>query len=163
MDRELICRLYGQYGRALYLYLHAMAGDRAQDLLQETFLKAMLSLPPGHPNVRAWLYTVARNLCISDLRREGRTASLEDYGERDGGDGVVEEVLTDEKHRLLYQALGTLEPRRREVLELMYFSGLAQKEIAAVLRTSPENVRTLAYRAKRELRRYMEENGYELS
>lgn len=163
MDRELICRLYGQYGRALYLYLYAMAGDKAQDLLQETFLKAMLSLPPGHPNVRAWLYTVARNLCISDLRREGRTASLEDCGEGSHGDGVVEKVLTDEKHRLLYQALGTLEPRRREVLELMYFSGLAQKEIAAVLRISPENVRTLACRAKRELRRYMEENGYELS
>lgn len=163
MDPELIQRLYRQYGRQLYLYLYAMAGDRAQDLLQETFLKAILSLPQGHPNVRAWLYMVARNLCFSEMRREKPLRSLEDCEELTAGDKVVEEVLLDERYRLLYRALGTLEPRKREVLEMMYFGGLTQKEIGAVLHVSPENVRTLALRAKRELRKYMEENGYELS
>ena len=46
---------------------------------------------------------------------------------------------------------------------MQYFGGLSQKEIAAVLHLTPENVRVLSYRAKRELKAYMEENDYDLS
>lgn len=46
---------------------------------------------------------------------------------------------------------------------MQYFGELSQKEIAAILKMTPENVRVLSYRAKRELRVYMEENNYDLS
>lgn len=76
---------------------------------------------------------------------------------------MLEKLISEERRRKLYQALGTLDGKKREVLEMQYFGGLSQKEIAAVLHLTPENVRVLAYRAKRELKAYMEENDYDLS
>ena len=59
--------------------------------------------------------------------------------------------------------MGRLEPRRREVLTLQYYGGLSQKEIAALLHMSHENVRVLSLRARRELKKWMEEDGYDFS
>ena len=64
---------------------------------------------------------------------------------------------------MLYKALENIAHTKREVLTLQYFCGLSQKEIAATLRLSPENVRILSYRGKKELRKFLEENGYDIS
>ena len=58
--------------------------------------------------------------------------------------------------------MNELEERKREILLMQYFGGLSQKEIAAILKMTPENVRVLAYRAKKQLRNEMEGDGYEL-
>lgn len=55
-----------------------------------------------------------------------------------------------------------LPDRQREILELFYFSELSIKEIAEIMRLTSQNVRVLAYRAKKKLREYMEVKGYEL-
>ena len=57
--------------------------------------------------------------------------------------------------------MGELEPRRREVLSLQYFSGLSQKQIASLLNMSHENVRVLSLRARRELKQKLEADGYD--
>jgi len=75
----------------------------------------------------------------------------------------LELYLRTEKHRLLMEKLASLEPRRREVLSLQYFGGLSQKEIAALLHLSHENVRVLSLRARRELKQKLEEDGYDFS
>ena len=64
MDNEVIAGFYRQYRSEIYLYLYSLCKSRelTEDLLQETFLKAILSLQNNHANVRAWLYMVARNL-----------------------------------------------------------------------------------------------------
>ena len=71
MDGQVLLRLYEAYGRELFLYLYSLCKSRetAEDLMQETFVKALLSLPDGHANVRAWLYMVARNLYYDMCRR----------------------------------------------------------------------------------------------
>ena len=51
---------------------------------------------------------------------------------------------------------------KREILLLHYFSGMAYRDIAALLGRSGENVRVLSYRAKKELKQYMEECGYDV-
>ena len=56
-----------------------------------------------------------------------------------------------------YQAIRRLEVKKREVIQMQYFGGMSQKEIAAVLHITPENVRVLAYRAKKELKKDLEE------
>ena len=55
MDNEILLKLYSLYQKELYLYLYSFCGDRhlAEDLLHETFLKALLALPDGHTNMRA--------------------------------------------------------------------------------------------------------------
>ena len=76
---------------------------------------------------------------------------------------VLDGILKEEKSKILYRAMNSLERRKREILLMQYFGGLSQKEIAAILKITPENVRVLSYRAKRELRIYMEEQNYDLS
>lgn len=167
MNKELLGRLYLMYQKEIRLYLYSLCRNAAltEDLLQETFLKALLSLPDDHTNMKAWLYLVARNLCFNYLKRENRMASLEDAPETDdeGTQALFEQIFVSERNRILYQALGRLDTRKREIIQMQYFGGLSQKEIAAILHMTPENVRVLAYRAKRELKSYLEVLGYDVS
>lgn len=167
MDNELLRQLYRKYQRELYLYLFSLckSHELAEDLLQETFLKALLSLPDGHTNMRAWLYLVARNLYFNTWKKEKQKIPLESVLElRDEkAEAMLEQLLGEERSRLLYYALQQLDTAKREVLILQYFGGVSQKDIAAILHITPENVRVLAYRGKRELKSYMEGNGYDIS
>lgn len=169
MNHQLLQKLYETYGKEIYLYLCSLCGSRsmAEDLRQETFLKAILSLPENHTNMRAWLYMVARNLCFNSLKREKRLVSMEEMPEwgrmDDNTTDIADLLIADENIRILYQALSELKGQQREILVMHYFGRLTQKEIAAVLHLTPENVRVLSYRAKRELRSYMEGKGYDIS
>ena len=167
MDNRLLKQLYQKYQKEIYLYLYSLCKNRelAEDLTQETFLKAILSLPDEHTNVRAWLYMVGRNLYFNYRKKAGKELTLEDVDESVYAESltVLEHLLLDERRRLLFQALQHLKEEQREVLMLQYFGGLSQKEIAALLRKTPENIRILAYRGKNKLREYMEANGYDIS
>lgn len=168
MDNRLLRQLYQKCQKEIYLYLYSLCKNRdlAEDLVQETFLKAILSLPDDHTNMRAWLYMVARNLYFNYRKKESKNVSLEDIGDNlmdDMSSEVLEHLLLDERRRLLYQALQHINESKREILTLQYFGGLSQKEIAALLRKTPENIRILAHRGKKELREYMEANGYDIS
>ena len=137
---------------------------QAEDLMQECFLRAILSLRDDHGNMRAWLYRVARNLLADHLRSHRDGISLDELTETaSDAPGPLALYLRTERHRLLMKELASLEPRRREVLSLQYFGGLNQKEIAALLHLSHENVRILSLRARRELKQRLEEDGYDFS
>lgn len=167
MENELLRQLYRKYRRELYLYLYSLCKNHelAEDLLQETFLKALLALPDGHTNMRAWLYMVARNLFFNYHKKEKYIAGMEAVTEiaDEDAEEMLERLFVEERSRLLYQALQRLDTTKREVLILQYFAELTQKDIAAILHLTPENVRVLGYRGKRELRKYMEEIGYDIS
>lgn len=97
------------------------------------------------------------------MKRENRKASLKNPVEPAWEDTVLEQFIQKEQYRELYRALSQLSFLKREVLQLQYFSGLPLKEIAGILQVSPENARVLSHRAKRELRAFMEEEGYGIS
>lgn len=164
MNKRILQQLYADYGKEILLYLYSLCKDRdmAEDLMQETFEKALLSLSENHTNMRAWLYLVARNLCFNAMKRERRNVALEEAGENAIGYDILEELIKKDQHRMLYQALMQLASPKREILQLQYFSGLSLKEIARVLQISPENVRVLSCRARKELRAKLEEKGYEI-
>lgn len=167
MDNELLRQLYRKYQKELYLYLYALCKNHevAEDLLQETFLKALLALSEEHINMRAWLYMVARNLFYNDMKRRKRETLVEEMAElcEDEGAGIPDVFIEKEQTRLLYRGLQKLDRAKREVLTMQYFGGLSQKEIAAILHITPENVRVLAYRGRHELKKYLEGNGYDIS
>lgn len=166
MDNEVIASFYRQYRSEIYLYLYSLCKSRelTEDLLQETFLKAILSLQNNHANVRAWLYMVARNLYFNYIKKEKNNVVLEELEEYDVNkkEDLLNEILKEEQKYLLYKALGKIETQKREVLELQYFAGFSQKEIAMMLHTSPENVRVLSYRGKKEIKKYLEAKNYEI-
>lgn len=162
MEQKLLTLVYEKYHRELYLYIYSLSRNHhiAEDLTQETFLKALLSLPEEHTNIRAWLYMVARNLFFNYREKASRNVSLEEEMKRsDEEKDLLANMIENERKLQLYQALKKLDMKKREILLLQYFGDLSQKEIAAVLHITPENVRVLAYRAKKELKKYMEQQG----
>lgn len=163
MDTNALREFYGRYSKELYLYIYSLCRSKeiSEDICQETFLKAMLSLPSHHTNPRAWLYTVGRNLCINHLKREACRADMEEFALHDCED-VIEKIIYIEKKQKLYKAMQRIDSRKREVLVLQYFAGLSQKEISAVMNLTPENVRILGYRGKREIKKIMEADGYDI-
>ena len=71
MDKALLKELYQRYGAEIFRYLHAMCRDRllAEDIMQDAFCRALISLPTSHVNARAWLYMVGRNLLINEMKK----------------------------------------------------------------------------------------------
>ena len=113
--------------------------------------------------MRAWLYMVARNLFYNQQKKKSKeilTEEQNDIPEESTNGDLLENILAEESRRLLYQSIQKLEVRKREIIQMQYFGGMSQKEIAAILYITPENVRVLAYRAKKELKKYLE--SYEM-
>lgn len=164
MDSNLLQQVYRKYSKEIYAYIFTLCRDRSltEDLVQETFLKAILSLPDAHENVRAWLYMVARNLYFNHVKKTARETGEPDESVKDESPATEETVISRLMKQELYRALLKLEDVKREVILMQYFSGIPQKEIAAILHLSPENVRVISYRAKKELKKLMEEQGYDV-
>ncbi len=143
--------IYRQYSGKVYLYLYSLCRSSAlaQDLAQETFYRAMLSLGSGQ-DVLPWLMKVARNLFFDECRKRKRL-SIEEAGELPDGSDVLQAVITSEKNRKLYAEIQKLPALEREAVTLYYFGGLDQKQTAQQLGISYANVRTLLHRARKKL------------
>ena len=154
--------LYQRYYKELYIFVFSLCGSESvtDDILQDTFLKALLTLKDSHTNMRAWLYMVARNLYYNYYNRQKKQMTIEasDFehaameihisGREDLiQSDILEEVLQKEEKKQLLQ--------KKEVILLQYFGDFSQKEIAAMLKITPGNVKVLSYRAKKELKEYL--------
>jgi RNA polymerase sigma-70 factor (ECF subfamily) len=112
---------------------------------------------------RAWLFGIARNAALDELRRRRRGATLpsEPSGDpRQGGPVIATEraATTDPIERIAVRsALATLAPRERELVALKFFAGLSNQEIAAVVGVSESNAGTRVHRVVEKLRRACDE------
>lgn len=162
MDGKLLSILYEKYSREILLYVYSLSHswEVAEDITQEVFIKAILSLPDSNSNVRAWLYTVARNLSFNYMRRMKYNENLVEKLSKglSRQEHTLATIIEDERNRELYDAINSLDARYREVLILQYYQGLSQKEISKILQISPENVRVLVHRAKAKLKEYLEKD-----
>ena len=170
MDNDVLAVVYRIYSREIYLYLYGLSHNRqlSEDLMQETFVKALITVGTADMGIRAWLYKVARNLYFNTYRKDKRLIigleNVENKAEirEEIEESPLSKLLTTEREEALYKALNKLEGKKREVLLLQYFSGLSGKDIAKLLDITTENVRILAFRGKKELKLYLEEAGYEI-
>lgn len=150
---------------------------RAEDVLQETWLKVVRSAPEYETKARftTWLYTIARNLCVDSARKESyrQAASLEaptsgvegedgrPLGEAlpDGGASPERGAHNARVRPLLERALAGLPDEQREVFVLREYSGIPFKEIAEVTGVSENTVKSRMRYALEGLRRRLAELG----
>ena len=146
---------------------------RAEDLLQETWLKVIRGSREYEPKARftTWLYTIARNLCVDSARRESfREVVPLEAPQRDGAppmaewlaDGRPEPDRAAHSARLrplLEQALMSLPKEQREVFVLREYSGVPFKEIASVVGMSENTVKSRMRYALEGLRKRLRELG----
>jgi RNA polymerase sigma-70 factor (ECF subfamily) len=146
-----LAHLFQQYHESLVRMLYRRTGDRdrAEDLAQETFARAVAA-PPNNP--RPWLFAVALNLVREDGRRnvrQGRRLELLRAEEHEPS-GPVEDLERNERSAAVRAALATLNERDREAL-LLKAEGFNYEEIAATLGLSKGAVGTTLARARRRL------------
>ena len=155
MENNTWKALFAQYERPLYLYALSLTKNKqdAEDLLQETFVKAYLSYEAGG-SVKAWLITVLRNEFFNLQRR--RKKELLDDGETvlnhtPACDDPLDNLIREEERRMLFQAIRQLPTSMKTVLiESVYFQ-MKDDEIAALHGLTAENVRQIRSRAKKKL------------
>jgi RNA polymerase sigma-70 factor (ECF subfamily) len=171
-DREAFGPIYTRYFPRVYGYLRVALRDRdeAEDLTQEVFANALARIGKykrGARPFRAWLFTIARNEAINQLRRSGRL-EVEDPAELDARrDQAVED---DEPESLaidwikdpdLLLFVERLPDPQRQVLAMRYLLGLRTQEIARVLDRTPNDVSKLQHRALEFLRERLKAIGRE--
>lgn len=139
---RLLEQLFERWRGPLYGHLCRMVGDaeRAEELLQDVFLRAYCALPrlPAGANQRAWLYRIAANAAHDHLRRQRLRAWLplpdEERSSATEGAGPAAEASPDLDEALAVQAaLQTLKPIYRQALLLYSIEGLSLAELAEVL------------------------------
>src|SRR5918994_2830566 len=125
----------------VYAYVATLLRDRgaAEDVTAAAFERAyrkQRSYRADRGSERAWLFGIARNAALDELRRRRRTAAL--TAEPADLDAAAAEEGADAALRraAVRTALGALEPRERELIALKFHAGLANAELAAVLGVS---------------------------
>ena len=129
--------------------------DRADDLVQETLVKAWSNLGSfvEGTNLPAWLFTILRNIYYSEYRKRRREVPDDTLGEQGDGAPPVDERLSREHDlSLLQQALRQLPEGKRDVLLLSRFQNLQYSEIGKLLGCEPGAVKLRVFRALKELR-----------
>jgi RNA polymerase sigma-70 factor (ECF subfamily) len=160
-DREAFALLYMRYFDRVYGYLRLVLRDahEAEDASQHVFLKLLEALPRyearGKP-FRAWLFTIARNRAVSQLRLAGRSevADLSELESNESAHLASDDlsVLDWISDRELHLFIDRLPLAQRQVLFLRYFAGMSMAEIATALGETGETVRKRHARALRFLR-----------
>ena len=170
--------LLRRHRTAVFNFILRFTGDRtkAEDLLQETWLKVVRSAPQYETKAKftTWAFTIARNLCVDLKRREvfRKTESLdgtagEGEDERPAHEPASEEPSANPERsahaaRLrpaVEKALASLPPEQREVFVLREISGLAFKEIAEATGTPENTVKSRMRYALEGLRRSLDAQG----
>jgi RNA polymerase sigma-70 factor (ECF subfamily) len=157
-DRERLSILFDTHEDKLYRLARrlTMSAEEAEDLVQDTFLKAahaVASIPTGSPNEEAWLTRVLVNARKDQWRRAGvrkRAAPLLHVDSAAAASTPESALLAK---RAVWAALDALSPRRRAIVILSELDGLTPDAIAARLGVAVMTVRWHLSLARRELRR----------
>lgn len=156
-ERDALEQLYHQTRAAVYgMALSILKNPHdAQDVAQDTFVRVWECAPQycakGSP--MAWILTIARNLALTKLRRDGRHVELDEaQWEAIPADAPN---VTPEDRCLLQTALAALSDEERQVVLLHALTGLKHREIAALLEMPLATVLSKYHRALKKLREFM--------
>jgi RNA polymerase sigma-70 factor (ECF subfamily) len=135
-DREAFAMLWRRFAPAVITLASRFMGEQAaaEDVAQEVFTSVWRSARRYEPSRGAaapWIFTIARNASRDALRRRKPVASGEVPEVVDSGPGPAEEALSQMQAFEVHAAVAALPDGSRELIELAYYDGLSQSEIAA--------------------------------
>src|SRR5262245_58103557 len=160
-DPQALADLYDRYGRLAYSLILRIVKDGgiAEDLVQETFLRVwnrVQGFDAAKGSIGPWLLAVARNRAIDYLRSaSGRERNAVEFEETDHPalyTDMEHDLLVSDKARRVKTAMEKLSPHQRQVIELAYFEGLSQTEMAERMGQPLGTVKTWVRTALKNLR-----------
>lgn len=160
-DMEALEELYHLTERTLYAYILSMVKnhDETLDLMQETYIKIMSSShlykPMGKP--LAWMFTIAKNLYRSKLRKDKREVNMDS---EEVEDDIRFSYVTDPDDKIVLEAaFDILDEEERQIILLYAVSGLKHREIAESMDLKLSTTLSKYHRALKKLRKHFTEGG----
>lgn len=146
-DEQALSYLYDHYGKALFGVIYQIIPQQnvAEDILQEVFLKIWQNIATYHADkgrLYTWMLQIARHTAIDktrskDFNKQSKTITINDnvYTHKAAGTNNMEDIG-------LRKTINTLPEGSRKLLELSYFQGYTQEEIANILQIPLGTVKT---------------------
>lgn len=153
-----VSRLYDEYGVVAFAVAYRIVGNHAtaEEVVQDAFLSAWRSAARYDPNrgsPRAWICTIVRNRAIdrlrSDAARPNDCAAISVTAASETS--VLDEVLRRDEERRIARAIAELPVHQRQVIELAYFGGYSQPQIATIMGAPLGTTKGRARAARRAL------------
>jgi len=164
-DADAFAVLVRKYHRDLLRFIHRLVRDRhlAEDIGQDVFIDVYKSLPRFNPDrgtpFVAWLYIAARNRCVSELRRRGKTeiVPVEEFQHISGGETAEAMLIGHEERQAVSDSLSRLpEPFRSTII--MSLQGASVHDIADRYGLPRATIKTRLFRARERLKELLK--GY---
>jgi RNA polymerase sigma-70 factor, ECF subfamily len=160
-DEDAFVDLYERHRRPLFRFVYRMLGSAAvaEDLTHECFLVLLTQrdrFDPTRGPLRPFLWGVARNLALKQLRRRGvEVVEVSEEGDLEEQEtpGPLGRLLENERCAAVQEAVASLPPLQREVLILFEYEGQSLAEIAALVVADTGTVKARLHRARERLRR----------
>ncbi|MEO9870533.1 RNA polymerase sigma factor [Ekhidna sp.] len=175
-DEQSFNQLVSLWYKRIYNYSlkHCSDESLASDITQRTFIAVFKSLKKLNDisRFKPWIYRIATNFCIEEGRKKSKSKTVPFTMNRseDGDETVVEEGIAEgaffnpemsfrqqELERILFDCLDGLSSDQRSVIIMKEYEGMKFREIADVLNTSENTVKTWLYRGLRMLKQLLEE------
>ncbi len=165
-NRAAYTQLVEKWHSKIYRFAYRFFADEdeAHDITQKTFIKTYQNVNTlkNPEKFSSWIYRIANNLCLDELKRAGRrkSTSLEAYIEQSGrleGDQIAPDTDLQNKElgTILQRALLTLPDEQRTVIILKEYEGLKFREIADILEEPESTVKSRLYYGLKSTRRVL--------
>ena len=160
-DKNAFAEIYETHLTPVYRYVYVRLGNReeADDITQETFLKAYQAIDrfeATRDNFLPYLFTVARNLLINrSQKKRADTMPVIDLDREPGSDDTSSYAQSEELKETLRGAMSTLSESEKEIIELRFFAERTYTEIAGILEKKEDAVRQHVARAMKKMRTHM--------
>lgn len=166
-DENALGELYDRFGKVAYGLAFRVLQDPAlaEDAVQEAFLQAWRgagAYDPERAKASTWLLTFVHRRAVDLVRREERRRTVPiDPLPEPSGSGADEEVVARSRREIVQDALRRLPTEQREAIELAYYGGLTQSELAAQLDQPLGTIKSRMFTGLQRLRILLVEAGYE--
>jgi RNA polymerase sigma-70 factor (ECF subfamily) len=150
--------LYRETFPRVYAYVASLLRDRsaAEDVTAQAFERAYRkrrTYRPSRGSREAWIFGIARNAALDELRRKKRSASMAADPEDVWSGSPEDQAELAIRRETVRAAMSALEPRERDLVSLKFAGGLSNAEIGRVLGLSESNAGTKLHRTIEKLRK----------
>ena len=156
--------IYEKYKKDVFTYLISLSNNPtlSEDLVSETFLAAIKSLPnfKGDSDIKTWLFSIARYKWYDYLRKKSEVVNFEDLAEiyLQGPDNIERSFINKTIASKITAFLNEQEARTKDIV-IMRIEGYSFHEIATKYNISENSARVINFRAKRRIRKLLEKEG----
>ena len=159
--------LYNKYQNRIKYFIYNIVKDnqKAEDIVQETFIYVLKNKLRDNASFKYYLYLVARSKAYNHINTEKRRNEISDeYNieqNKEFENDVLDIIIQQETKKELLEAIEELDDKYKNAIYLVKIEGLSYKEAAAILGQTLQNTKTLVHRGKKKLREILLRKGFD--